>query len=100
MFQRRIAPDQLRFLAQFDGAPSGVLYKHKAFHKLLKDVVPNCTFHYGSDKPFDSALDEAMAGSQVAVVVRDGRYVTMGGAMGRYLAGRAFTGAVLHHGFE
>jgi hypothetical protein len=90
LFQRRIPPDQLKFLAQFDGAPSGDLWKDKAFHKLLKDVIPNCTFHYGVDKSFDSAMDEVIAGSRVPVVVRAGRFVTLGGAMGKYLSGRGF----------
>ena len=90
IFQKTIPPDQLTFLKQFDGAPSGSVMKDKQFRKLLKSVEPDCEFHYGRDKPLDSAMDEVIEGSRVPVQVRDGRFVMVAGAMGSYLRGRGF----------
>jgi uncharacterized protein YecT (DUF1311 family) len=90
LFQRRIPPDQLAFLNQFAGAPSNQLYRDKQFRKLMHDFVPDCTFHYGSDKSMFEALDEVIQGSGEPVVVRDGRYVMLSGHMGPFLAGKGF----------
>jgi len=90
LFQKRIPKDQLAFLGQFAGMPSNQLYRDKQFHKLMKSFVPDCTYHYGSDKSMDQALDEVIEGSSEPVVVRDGRYVMLSGHQGPYLSGKAF----------
>ena len=81
---------QLAFLTQFDGAPAADLFRDKDFRKLMKSFVPDCTFHYGSDKALSSALDEVFDHSQIPVRIRDGRYLLLTGLNGQYLAGRAF----------
>jgi hypothetical protein len=86
-------------LSQFAGAPSGELYRDKEFHKLLKSVVPNCTYRYGRDMPLGDALDMVMSGSRAPVQVRDGRYVTLSGLQGPILSGRGFLWFDLQTGF-
>jgi hypothetical protein len=89
IFQRPIPSDQLEFLKQFDGAPSNAVYRDKQFHRLLHGaIVPGWMFHYGRDMSLPDALDMVMQGSAVPVEIRDGRYVTIGGAQGPYLLGR------------
>jgi hypothetical protein len=90
LFQRPIPKEQLAFLSQFAGMPSNQLYRDKQFRKLMHSFVPDCTFHYGSDKSLTSALDEVIEGSSEPVQVRDGRYVMLSGHMGQYLAGKGF----------
>lgn len=90
LFQRRIPKDQLVFLNQFAGAPSNDLYRDKQFRRLMKSFVPDCVFHYGSDKPLSDALDEVIEGSNEPVRIREGRYVMLAGQMGQYLAGKGF----------
>ena len=90
LFQKPIPKDQLAFLTQFAGMPSDELYRDKQFRKLMKSFVPDCTFHYGSDKSLTDALDEVIKGSKEPVVIRDGRYVMLSGHMGQYLAGKGF----------
>jgi len=90
LFQRPMAKEQLAFLSQFAGAPSNELYRDKQFRKLMKNFVPDCTYHYGSDKSLTEALDEVIEGSQDPVEVRDGRYVMLSGHMGPFLAGKGF----------
>ncbi len=90
LFQRPMAKEQLAFLSQFDGRTSNELYRDKQFRKLMKAFVPDCTYHYGSDKSLTEALDEVIEGSQDPVQVRDGRYVMLSGHMGPFLAGKGF----------
>ena len=90
LFQKPVPADQLAFLHHFDGAPAEDLYRDKQFRKLMHSFVPDCTFHYGSDKSLTSALDEVIEGSSEPVQVRDGRYVLLSGHMGQYLAGKGF----------
>jgi hypothetical protein len=90
IFERPFAPAQLAFLKQYDGAPSSDLYRDKEFHKLLKSVVPDCTYRYGRDMPLSQALDMVMEGSRVPVQVREGRYVLVSGLKGPFLSGRGF----------
>jgi hypothetical protein len=90
IFQKPIPPDQLAFLAQFAGRPSGEIMRDKQFRKLLKSVIPDCMFHYGNDKPLNDALDLVMEGSRIPVEVRDGRFVLVSGLMGPILAGKGF----------
>jgi hypothetical protein len=90
IFQNPIPSDQLQFLSQFDGAPSGDLIKDKQFRKLLHGVLPDCVFHYGWDMPVADAIDKVIKGSPLPVRIRDGRYVTVAGRMGPWLGGRGF----------
>jgi hypothetical protein len=90
IFLKPIPPDQLAFLNQFAGAPSSDLYQDKQFRKLMKNVLPDCMFHYGRDIPLSEALDMAFKGSRVPVEIRDGRYLSLAGHNGPILAGRGF----------
>jgi uncharacterized protein YecT (DUF1311 family) len=91
VFQDRIPSDQLEFLKQFAGAPSNRLIRDRDFRRLLaRTVIPNCTFHYGHDLPLTDAIDEVIKGSPDPVQIRDGRYLTLSGLKGPYLAGRGF----------
>jgi hypothetical protein len=90
LFQRPIPSDQMTFLTQFNGAPSNDLYRDKEFRKLMHSFVPDCMFHYGSDKPLWDALDEVIKGSKTPVEIREGRYVMLSGSMGPFLAGKGF----------
>jgi hypothetical protein len=90
IFQKPIPPDQLAFLTQFAGKRSGDLMKDKEFRKLLKNVIPNCMFHYGRDRSLDESMDMVIEGSRIPVEVRDGRFVLVSGLMGEFLEGRGF----------
>jgi hypothetical protein len=63
IFQKPIPADQLAFLNQFAGAPSGDLVRDKRFRKLMHSVIPDCMFHYGRDMPLADALDMVLKGS-------------------------------------
>jgi hypothetical protein len=90
IFQNPIPSDRLTFLNQFDGAPSSDLIKDKQFRKVLRNVLPDGTFHYGRDMPLSEALDKVIQGSPLPVQIRDGRYAIVAGRMGPYLGGRGF----------
>lgn len=90
IFQNPIPADHLALLKRFDGQSSDKLFRDKQFQKLMKSFVPDCEFHYGRDMPLDDALDAVMRGSSIPVAIRDGRYLTLSGHMGPYLAGKAF----------
>ena len=91
IFQNPIPTDQLAFLKQFAGAPSNSLIRDKEFRKLLtRSVIPNCMFHYGHDMALAEAMDAVIKGSPQPVKIREGRYLTVSGAKGPYLAGRGF----------
>jgi uncharacterized protein YecT (DUF1311 family) len=90
LFENPVPAPALAFLTQFDGAPSGALYRDHQFHKLLNATVPNCMFHYGRDMPLTDALDKVLPGSNVPVQIRDNRYVLVSGERGPYLGGRGF----------
>ncbi len=90
IFQNPIPTDQLKFLNQFDGAPSNDLIKDKQFRKLMRSALPDCVFHYGWDMPLADAVDKVIKGSLLPVRIRDGRYVIVAGRMGPYLGGRGF----------
>ena len=90
IFQNPISADHLAFLRHFDGQSSDKLYRDKQFQKLMKSFVPDCEFHYGRDMPLHFALDAVMKGSSIPVSIHDGRYLTLSGHMGPYLAGKAF----------
>jgi hypothetical protein len=90
VFADRIPGDQLAFLNQLAGAPSGKVKRDKQFRKLTRSVIPDCTFHYGRDMSLSDALDMVMDGSKIPVEIRDGRYLIVSGSNGPYLAGRGF----------
>jgi len=88
LFQKTIPATQLSFLTHFAGAPSGDLIRDKQYRKLMKEVVPDCMFHYGWDIMLGDALEKVIAGSTIPVQIRDNRYVLVSGRSGPYLAGR------------
>jgi uncharacterized protein YecT (DUF1311 family) len=90
IFQKRIPGDQLAFLKNFDGAPSGDAARDKQFRKLMHSVIPDCIFHYGTDMPLSDAVEMVLKGSPVPVRIRDGRYLLVSGRSGPYLGGRGF----------
>jgi hypothetical protein len=89
VFESRIPADQMSFLSGLAGAKSGDVIRDKQFKKLVKFFVPNCEFHYGRDMGLDEALQMVFDGSRVPAQIRDGRYFTIAGSRGPYLAGRA-----------
>jgi hypothetical protein len=90
LFQNRIPAPALAFLTQFNGAPSGNLYRDHQFKDVIGSNIPNCMFHYGRDMPLSDALDKVLPDSQVPVQIRDNRYVLLAGERGPYLGGRGF----------
>jgi hypothetical protein len=90
VFQNPIPANQLAFLKQFDGTSSGKLMRDKEFRRLMRSFVPDCMFHYGRDMPLMEALDAVIQGSSLPVRIQNGRYLTISGRMGPYLAGKGF----------
>jgi len=90
IFQNPIPSDQLAFLNQFSGMEADKLIRDKDYRKLLKQVIPNCEFHYGHDMPLSEAVDTVIKGSRQPVQIRDARYVMVSGQSGPYLLGRGF----------
>ena len=89
VFGARIPADQVTFLNEMLGAPSGQVIRDKQFKKLMKQFVPTGEFHYGRDMGLDDALHMVMDSSRVPAQIRDGRYFTIAGSVGPYLGGRA-----------
>jgi hypothetical protein len=98
IFLKPIPNDQLAFLNQVAGKPSGDAVRDKQFRKLMQTVIPNPMFHYGWDMPLADALDAVLKGSPQPVQIRDGRYVIVSGRSGPYLAGRGFIWIDMHDG--
>ncbi len=48
----------------------------------MKSFIPDCMFHYGTDKPLDQSLEEVLTGSTQPVMIREGRYVLIAGSKG------------------
>lgn len=90
IFQATLAPADLLSLHTFAGAPAKDLLRDKQFRKLMKQFVPGCIFHYGSDMDLPEALSMVFYGSRTPVEVRDGRYLLVTGQQGPYLQGRGF----------
>lgn len=90
IFQKRLPANEIGFLSRLAGSPSGDALRDKEFRKLMHSVIPDCTFHYGVDMPMFDALEKVLKDSLVPVEIRDGRYVTISGRSGPYLAGRGF----------
>jgi len=80
IFQKRVLPTDLAFLTGFSGATSNEVYRDKRFHKILRNAIPNVMFHYGVDVSLPDALDQVISGSAVPVVLRDERYLSLGGS--------------------
>lgn len=89
-FENRIPPGELAFLNDYANQPSKEVFKDKRFHKLMKLVTPNTTYHYGRDMGLSEASELVLDGTSLPVDVRDGRYVTVGTRGGSYLAGKGF----------
>ncbi len=98
LFLRPMQKADLAFLKQYDGAPASDLFRDKQFRKVLKNIAPDCTFHYGRDMSMNVALEMVMKESGTPVRVREGRYLTISGARGPYLGGRGFVWIDLESG--
>jgi hypothetical protein len=90
IFQKPISVDQLSFLNRFAGGPANDLARDKRFRKLIRNVLPDCMFHYGHDMPLIDAIEIVLNGSSEPVQLRDGRYLLVSGHSGPYLLGRGF----------
>jgi uncharacterized protein YecT (DUF1311 family) len=89
-FQKLVPPDQLAFLNDYANQPAKALLKDKRFHSLMKQAISSTEYHYGRDMSLSDAVQTVLDGSQQPVQVRDGRFVTVSGSSGPYLAGRGF----------
>ncbi len=90
IFQKPIPPDQTAFLNHFAGMSANDAFRDKQFRKLLRSVLPDCTFHYGWDMSPSDAFERVLTGSQLPVQIRDERYVMVSSNSGPYLRGRGF----------
>jgi uncharacterized protein YecT (DUF1311 family) len=88
--QNLIPADQLSFLSGFDNQPTRILLKDKRFRNLMKEAIPRTEYHYGRDMSLSDAVQTVLDGSNLPVVLRDGRFVTVPGNSGPYLGGRGF----------
>jgi len=98
IFQNRVLPVDVAFLSQYAGAVSNEVVRDKRFKKVLHSAEPGVMFHYGRDMSLPDAMDAVLDGSAVPVVIREGRYVTIAGQQGKYLAGRGFIWVDLQEG--
>jgi hypothetical protein len=89
-FQNPILASDLAFLNSYAGRPTEELTKDKQFKNLLKKVVPNTTYHYGTDMPLQDAIEEVLHKSPVPVEILGGRYLIAAGNRGPYLGGAGF----------
>ncbi len=85
-----IPADQLTFLKDYAGQPTKAVLKDKRFKSLMKAAISHTEYHYGRDMSLSDAVDTVLDGSTLAVVVREGRYVSVYGNSGPYLRGRTF----------
>jgi hypothetical protein len=90
IFQKPVSVDQLSFLNRFAGGSANDLARDKRFRKLIRNVLPDCMFHYGRDMPLIDAIEIVLNGSTEPVLLRDGRYLLVSGHSGPYLLGRGF----------
>jgi hypothetical protein len=90
VFENPVPAPALAFLTQFDGSPSGALYKDRQFHHILSANIPHCMFHYGWDMSISDALHLVLTDSRVPVQIRDHRFVIVSGHAGPYLGGLGF----------
>ena len=89
--------DQLAFLKPFDGVAAQDLLHDKQFPKLMRNVIPDCMFHYGHDMTLLEAMETVLERSPQPVEIRDGRYLIVSGT-GPYLQGRGMMWMDLHDG--
>ena len=90
LLQNPLPSNQVAFMNAYGGRAAKDLEKDKAFGHLVKEVIPKTTYHYGRDMPLTEAMDDALDGSKLPVLLRDGRYLTVNGERGPYLSGRGF----------
>jgi hypothetical protein len=90
IFQKPIPSDQLSFLSHFSGAMSGDAVRDKQYRKLMRSLVPDCIFHYGTDMSLSEAFGKVLEDSTLPVRIREGRYFMVSGRSGPYLGGRGF----------
>lgn len=80
--------DQLAFLKRFDGVAAGDLQHDKQFPKLMPNVIPDCGFHYGHDKPLLEVMETVLEPSPQPVEIHDRRYqIVSGSGPGRAIKG-------------
>ncbi|WP_263354605.1 lysozyme inhibitor LprI family protein [Acidicapsa acidisoli] len=89
-FQNPIPTDQLAFLNEYYGKSAKDVVRDKRFRKLMKEMTPRTTYHYGRDMPLSEASGDVMDGAPLPVVIHDGRYVMIATHGGPYLSGRGF----------
>ena len=82
LLQNPLPSNQVAFMNAYAGRPVRDLEKDKAFGHLVKEVIPKTTYHYGRDMPLTEAMDDALDGSKLPVLLRDGRYLTVNGERG------------------
>jgi uncharacterized protein YecT (DUF1311 family) len=85
-----IPVDQLTFLKDYDQQPTKALVKDKRFKNLMKLAISHTEYHYGRDMSLSDAVQTVLDDSTLAVVVREGRYVSVYGNSSPYLSGRTF----------
>ncbi|MGH9604934.1 MAG: hypothetical protein ACRD3N_04465 [Terracidiphilus sp.] len=90
VFQKPIPGGQLAFLGSYAGQPVRALHKDKQFRAVMKLAVPRTEYHYGTDMPLSSAIDEVLDDSNLPISIAGGRFAMVPGARGPYLAGRGF----------
>ncbi len=89
-FVNTIPPEQLAFLKEYEGKSTKDLRKDKRFHKLMNEITPRTTYHYGYDMPLFEAVDETLDGPPLPIDVREGRYVMVGANTGSFKGGKGF----------
>jgi uncharacterized protein YecT (DUF1311 family) len=89
-FQNTVPASELTFLNSYAGRPTDELTKDKQFKNLIKKLVPNTTYHYGTDMSLEGAIDEVLHKSEVPVEIMGGRYLIAAGNRGPYLGGAGF----------
>jgi hypothetical protein len=92
VFQNLIPPDQLTFLADYDGKLPKDILRDKRFRQVEKLITPSTSYFYHRDKALSDARDEVLYEAPIPISVRDGRYVMVASAGGadKHMSGCGF----------
>jgi hypothetical protein len=93
VFQNLIPPDQLSFLAGYDGKMPKEIERDKRFRELEKLITPGTYYFYHHDRELADARDEVLFDeAPMPISVRDGRYVMVASVGGpdQHMSGRGF----------
>jgi len=92
VFHDLIAPDQLTFLADYDGKMPGDIARDKRFRQLEKLITPPTYDFYHRDRELSEVRDLVLDEAPMPITVRDGRYfmVATAGGPNQNLSGRGF----------